>query len=133
MEIYELGRVIYFDKSSGVVLYETGEIRSSDPNYFVNVDHYTSIKALADRVRDTIGEIHLGPRKYEQDFNVGVLERIDPETKQLYFYCPIDPDDLEEPPVSIPPLTEQVKALEAKNAELENLVAERLREQKCII
>lgn len=117
MEIYELGRVIYFDKSSGNVLYETGEIKSSDPNYFENVDHYTSIKALADRVRDTIGEFLLAPRDFEKDFEEGVLDRIDPVTKELYFYYP-DPADPEAPQEPRKPLSEEVEALKA--ADLDN-------------
>lgn len=115
--MYKIGRTIFADKETGRVLHNTGEITTTDSDYEKKVDYYKTVKELAERVRDSVIEVKLETGQYEHDFREGFLDRVDPETKELFFYYP-DPNMPEEPPVSVPPLTEQVAQLKA--ADLDN-------------
>lgn len=115
--MYKIGRTIFADKETGRVIYNTGEITTTDPEYEEKVNYYESIQDLADRVRESIFEVKLEIGQLEQDFREGILDRIDPETKELFFDYP-DPADPEAPQEPRKPLSVEVDAL--KQADIEN-------------
>ncbi|MNV81293.1 hypothetical protein D3C71_1749510 [compost metagenome] len=67
---------------------------------------------LKDRNPETVDVIKLDPGRYSQDFNEGFLEKVDLQTKHLYFTYPdqTTPGGVIKPQL---PLTEQIKTLEA--------------------
>lgn len=115
MQLYVFGHWIYYDKVTGEILHDTGEVHHTDPDYEAKRDPFSNIKKLMERDPESVGIIKLDPREFAQDFNEGALARVNPDTLELEFiyFDPNSPDD--PPPAPQPPLTEQVAELRQEN------------------
>jgi hypothetical protein len=82
-----IGKRIYYDKTTGDVVQETGERFGIVIEKTVEQDFLT-YRALAERVPDTVGMIQLEYGAYAEDFQRGRLMRIDTETEGLLFWYP---------------------------------------------
>ncbi|AXM89395.1 hypothetical protein CI793_09615 [Anoxybacillus ayderensis] len=111
--IKQIGRKIYYDKTTGNVILDTGERMGAVIETTVNQD-FETYQALKERVRDTVGVIQLEYGQYAQDFSQCNGYRVNPETLELEFSYP-DPNATEpQEPVYVKPLSEQVKELEQR-------------------
>lgn len=122
-----VGRTVFVDMKTGAVLFNTGEIQTTNPDFESQIDYYATITALSERNKKDIKEYKFAIGDYEQDFNEGILDRIDIETGQLFFYYP-DPDDSETPLDPQPALSKQIEALAQENTLLKaqsNALSER--------
>lgn len=121
--INQIGRKIYFDKSTGNVILDTGEKMGAVIETTIDQD-FETYQALKERVRDTVGVIKLEYGQYAEDFAQCNGYRVNPETLELEFSYP-DPNVTEpQEPVFQKPLTEQIKELEEQNLELMLSIAE---------
>lgn len=116
------GRRIYYDRSTGNVIWEIGE----QTYYFDAIDEtidqdIATFKALSDRNRDTFDVIELPFGAYDQDFAECNGYRVKPETKQLEFSYP-DPNAPEEPQPFQAPLSQKVEALEQRISQTDEVV-----------
>ncbi|MED5050671.1 hypothetical protein P9850_02140 [Anoxybacillus rupiensis] len=114
--INQIGRKIYYDKATGNVIVDTGEMMGAVVETTVDQD-FETYQALKERVRDTVGVIQLEFGQYAQDFAECNGYRVNPETLELEFSYP-DPNATEPEPVYQKSLTEQFRELEQQNAEL---------------
>lgn len=104
----QIGRRIYFDKSTGDVLVDTGNRQGSVTETTVEQD-IEVYEELAERVRASYDYINLEYDQYAQDFAESNGYRVNPATKTLVFSYP-DPN---EPEIEQPyqaPLSEQIAA-----------------------
>ncbi|EMT54701.1 hypothetical protein I532_03815 [Brevibacillus borstelensis AK1] len=109
-----VGRRIYYEKSTGNVIIDTGERLGFVRETTVDED-FASYAALAERTRDTVDYIQLEYGQYAQDFAECNGYRVNPETRTLEFSYP-DPNQPDEPPV-------YRKSLAEENAELREQLA----------
>lgn len=109
----QIGRKIYYDNRTGEVLADTGQ-RSGSVRETTQEEDFATYLRLAERAPESVGMIQLEYDQYKQDFDEGVLERIDPDTKELFFnYAgPIDPEAPQEPRK---PLSVEVEELRQEN------------------
>ena len=123
--MYSIGRKIYYDKTTGEYLVDTGE-RSGYGDAVVSktieqdIETYT---VLSERNRDSFDVLELEYGQYAQDFAECNGYRVNPETKELEFSYP-DPNEPEAPPVYQKPLSEQIAELKAENLATMGAVAE---------
>lgn len=118
----KIGRKIYYDKSTGNVILDTGEMMGAVVETTVDQD-FETYQALKERVRDTVGVIQLEFGQYAQDFAECNGYRVNPETLELEFSYP-DPNETEQQEqVYQKPLTEQLKETQQAVAELTLLLA----------
>lgn len=108
----KVGRKIYYDKVTGNVIIDTGEMSGSVTETTIDQD-FETYQALKERVRDTVGVIQLEYGQYAQDFAQCNGFRVNPQTLELEFSYP-DPTIPTPEPVYQKPLTEQVKELEQR-------------------
>ncbi len=113
--MYYIGRRIYYEKSTGNVILDTGE-RSGHVRETTVDEDFASYVALVERVREAVDHIQLEYGQYAQDFAECNGYRIDPETEEIEFSYP-DPNEQEQPPVCRKPLSVEVE--EAKKAALD--------------
>lgn len=104
-----IGRRIYYDKSSGNILIDTGE-RSGDVFELSPEEEIQIYHSLAERRRDSFDFIKLNYGEYQEDFMTCSGYRVDLATSQLQFSYP-DPNAPEEPTPYQQPLSDQVKEL----------------------
>lgn len=111
----KIGRRIYFEKSTGNILLNTGEreVFVSSTTVAQDIENY---KELSERNRDTFDVIELEYGAYSQDFATCTGYRVNPETKTLEFSYP-DPSAPTEPQPYIPPLSVQVELLRVEMAQ----------------
>ena len=113
----KIGRKIYYDKATGNVILDTGEMMGAVVETTVDQDIAT-FTALSERNRDTFDVLQLEYGQYAQDFAECNGYRVNPETKQLEFSYP-DPNATEpQEAVYQKPLTEQLKETQQAVAEL---------------
>ena len=114
----QIGRKIYFDKSTGNVIVDTGEMMGSVRETTQEEDFQT-YKTLNERLPETVGVIYLQYGQYRQDFAECNGYRVNPETLELEFSYP-DPNlpQEEQEPVYQKPLSEEVNDLKQSIAEL---------------
>jgi hypothetical protein len=118
----KIGRKIYYDKSTGNVIVDTGEKMGAVVETTIDQD-FETYQVLKERVRDTVGVIQLEYGQYAQDFAECNGYRVNPETLELEFSYP-DPNATEpQEPVYQKPLTEQLKETQQAVAELTLLLA----------
>lgn len=118
----EIGRKIYYDKSNGNVIFDSGESVGAVTPLTVEQDILT-YTALSERNRDSFDVLELEYGQYAQDFAECSGYRVNPQTKELEFSYP-DPNEPEAPPVYEKPLSEQLKELKAENLATMGAVAE---------
>lgn len=96
----DIGRRIYYELSTGNVVFDTGERSGiAEPT---TVDQDFEMQAnLQNRVRDTLGIIELEYGQFRQDFSAMLGFTVDPKTEELIFKYP-QMYDGETPPESIP-------------------------------
>lgn len=113
----EIGRKIYYDKNTGVVVQHIPEasgpwiIETSREKDFID------FPSLSERNPDTVGLLQLEYGQYAEDFAETSGFRVNPDTLSLEFAYP-DPNNPEQPPIYQPPLTAQVAELKAETAAL---------------
>ncbi|WP_025950474.1 hypothetical protein [Geobacillus thermocatenulatus] len=118
----KIGRKIYYDKTTGNVILDTGEMMGAVIETTVDQD-FETYQALKERVRDTVGVIQLEFGQYAEDFAQCNGYRVNPETEEIEFSYP-DPNATEpQEPVYQKPLTEQLKETQQAVAELTLLLA----------
>jgi hypothetical protein len=106
----KIGRKIYYDKSTGNVILDTGEKMGAVIETTIDQD-FETYEVLKQRVRDTVGVIQLEYGQYAADFAQCNGYRVNPETLELEFSYP-DPQQPTQDPVYQKPLTEQISELE---------------------
>jgi len=113
----QIGRRIYYEKSTGNVLFDTGERSGNVVPTTIDQD-FESYVILAQYNRDAVGVIELEYGQYYDDFlrSSGNV-RVNLETGELEFSYP-DPSDPEPPAIYRPPLTEEVAELNEQIAAL---------------
>lgn len=113
----QIGRRIYYEKTTGNIVFNTGERRNNVRETTIEED-FQFYQALKERVRETVGVIELEYGQYSQDFQECNGYRVNPETLELEFSYP-DPNlpPEEQEPVYRKPLSEEVKDLEVRLAQ----------------
>lgn len=111
-----IGRRIYFDKSAGNVIVDTGERSGAVIETTVEQDFQT-YTALVERVPETVDWIQLEYGQYAQDFAACKGFRVDVsgDEPMLVFSNP-DPNEPAAPLVYRRPLSEEMADLKAQNA-----------------
>lgn len=122
MELYLFGRWIYYDKVSGEILHETGEVKHPDPEYEVKRDPFQYVTKLMDRSPESVGVLKLNPGDLKQDFHEGELVRVNPETHVIEFTY-TDPNTGETLPPQ-PPMSLQLESLKTDVESLKTAVDE---------
>lgn len=118
----KIGRKIYYDKTTGNVILDTGEMAGAVIETTID-QAFETYQALKERVRDTVGVIQLEFGQYAQDFAECNGFRVNPQTLELEFSYP-DPNATEpQEPVYQKPLTEQLKETRQAVAELTLLLS----------
>lgn len=113
--MYKIGRTLFYDKQTGILIYDSGDTQTTIENYAP--DYYEIITILKEREKESVGELKLDYGAYADDFSAGAyIERVDLETKEpLFIYpTPIDPED---PPTPQPSLAERLNRAERETAE----------------
>jgi hypothetical protein len=105
-----IGRKIYYDKITGNVLVDTGEMCGDVRETTVEED-FQVFTALSGRNPETVGVIKLAYGEMRDDFMMAESYRVDPATGKLIFTYR-DPDNPTVPPVEKPSYEERIFALE---------------------
>lgn len=108
--ITQIGRRIYYDKATGNIILDKGEMMGSVVKTSVTHD-FETFTVLQERVRETVGVKELEYGQYTQDFAECNGYRINPQTLQLEFSYPVEGEQPQQP-VYQKPLSEQIVALE---------------------
>ncbi|KTR27889.1 hypothetical protein RSA11_04285 [Exiguobacterium indicum] len=116
----KVGRKIYYDKTSGNVLVDTGE-KSGDVVETTTDQDVANFKALFERNRDSFEFLKLEYGQYAQDFAECNGYRVDPQTREIEFSYP-DPSQPQQPPIYQKALSEQIEELRADNLALSTTV-----------
>jgi hypothetical protein len=116
----QIGRRIYYEKSTGNVILDTEE-RSGNVRETTVDEDFENYVVLAQRVRETVGYIELEYGQYAEDFVACNGYRVNPETLEIEFSYP-DPNAPEPTPVYRRPLTEEVEFLQKQNAAMQEAI-----------
>ncbi|MFD5022276.1 hypothetical protein ACFWMP_25580 [Paenibacillus sp. NPDC058367] len=84
----EIGMKIYFEKATGNVVVNTGEQVGRLVVETTEDQDFATYKALAERVRDTIGVVKLKYGQFRREFAECNGYRVNPETETLEFTYP---------------------------------------------
>jgi DNA repair exonuclease SbcCD ATPase subunit len=84
----EVGMKIYFEKATGNVVVNTGEQVGRLVVETTEDQDFATYKALAERVRDTIGVVKLKYGQFRREFAECNGYRVNPETETLEFTYP---------------------------------------------
>ncbi|GIQ70778.1 hypothetical protein DUZ99_01930 [Xylanibacillus composti] len=114
----QIGRRIYYDKTNGNVIQDTGERRGNVVETTIEQD-FAAYVALAERVPETVGVLQMDYGQYAQDFAECNGYRVDVsgDEPRLLFSYP-DLEEPEAPPVYRGPFSVEVDRL--KQADLDN-------------
>lgn len=119
----QIGRKIYYDKATGNVILDTGEMVGFVTPTTIDQD-FETYQALKERVRDTVGVIQLEFGQYAEDFAQCNGYRVNPQTLELEFSYR-DPNATEpQEPVYQKPLSEKLEENKQAIAELTLLIAQ---------
>jgi hypothetical protein len=112
----QIGRRIYYELSTGNVIFDTGE-RQGDVVLTTVEQDFATYAALAERVPETVGVLELEYGQYSSDFAACNGYRVDVsgEIPTLVFSYS-DPNEPKAPPVYRKPLSEEMADLKAQNA-----------------
>lgn len=119
-----IGRRIYYELSTGNIVFDTGEKSGDVVETTIEQDFETYV-ALQERVRSTIGVIQLEYGQYAEDFMQcnGYSVDVSGEEPVLLFSYP-DPEDPADPPIYRLPLSVQVADQEQRLADIELALAD---------
>jgi len=120
--VLQIGRKIYFDKTTGDRLVDTGE-RIGNVREMTQEEDFAAYVALSERVPETVGCLQLEYGQYAQDFAECNGYQVNPQTLQLEFSYP-DPNIPTPEPVYRKPLSTEVDELKAENEVLRQRVAQ---------
>ncbi|MCL6615558.1 MAG: hypothetical protein K6T39_00235 [Anoxybacillus ayderensis] len=118
-----IGRKIYYDKITGNIILDTGEMAGFVQEATIDQD-FETYEVLKQRVRDTVGVIQLEFGQYAQDFAECNGYRVNPQTLELEFSYPNSNATEPQEPVYQKPLTEQVIELKQELALSNALILE---------
>ncbi|MET3699345.1 hypothetical protein SAMN05877753_10216 [Bacillus oleivorans] len=119
----QLGRKIYYDKSSGNVVWEIGERTYQFDTTETTIDQdIATFTALSERNRESFDVMKFEFGQFAQDFAECNGYRVDPATKTLEFSYP-DPNAPQEPQPYQAPLTEQIKAIKEQQVRIDTDLA----------
>lgn len=106
----QIGRKLYYDKLTGNIIVDTGEMSGDVRAYTISQD-ITNYKVLSQRERSTFDVLELDYGQYAEEFATGKSFRINPTTKKLEFSdaLPIEPGI----PPTPKPISEKFEELEA--------------------
>ena len=119
----EIGRKIYFDKSNGNVILDTGERVGSVVLTTVDYD-FTVYNVLIDRDRSTVGVIELEYGQYAQDFREYNGYRVNPDTRELEFSYPDPNEEQPQEPVYQKSLSKEVEELQLEDLNNKEAIAD---------
>lgn len=124
IEMKVFGRRIYADKTTGVILSHTGDLKVLDDFERPSIESdFQAFYNLIGRDPESVIILELEPGQYAEEFATCDGFRVNPETQKLEFSYP-DPNNPEpEEPVHQRPLTDQVEELKQAVAELTMLMA----------
>lgn len=116
----QIGRKLYYELSTGIVLLDMGE-RSGSVIETTEQEDYASYAVLAERVPSTIGVMKLEYFEFSQDFAEcnGVMVNLD--TGELEFSYP-DPSYPEAIPTYKQPLSVEVTDLKQSKADQDEII-----------
>lgn len=114
----QIGRKLYYELLTGVVIVDTGEREGSVIETTWDQD-FESYVYLSERVPSTVDVIQLEFGQFAQDFTTCKNYKVDVSTSDhtITFTYP-DPNDPEAPPVFEKPLSVKVTDLEEENSDL---------------
>ena len=119
----EIGRRVFYDKQTGIVIVDKGEMTGNVVPTTIEQDIKT-YKNLSERNRGTFDVLELEYGQYAQDFAESNGYRVNPETKELEFSYP-DPNESEPiEPVYQKPLSEEVERLKQEDLNNKEAIAE---------
>lgn len=113
----DIGRKVYFDKSSGNILVTTSEMSGDVVETTIEQD-FAIYQALYERVPSTVGMIQLDYGAYAYEFGSKLLDSVDVDTLTLKFR-----DRPDSAPLPIPvteTLEQKVQQLQTENADLKS-------------
>lgn len=113
----QLGRKIYYDKTSGEVLVDTGE-RMGFVQETTTEQDFEVYTPLKDRVPDSVGMLQLAFGEYSQDFieSNGFKVDLTTDTPKLVFSYP-DPTNPAPEPVYQKPMSVEIEELKTQLAD----------------
>lgn len=117
----KIGRRIYWDKATGNILEDTGEMSNGLPRLPIEEEILT-FTHLVNRERSSFDVIQLEYGDFQEDFYTCVGFSVNVETGELLFAYPTG--DPAQPPVYQQPLTTEVENLKQRTEDLEVLLAE---------
>lgn len=86
----QIGRKIYYDKFTGNVLVDTGEMKGSVKNTTIDED-FQRYKELQGLIKENVGVIQLEYGQYKEEFKNCTSYSIDTTTEQIIFdYSPVE-------------------------------------------
>lgn len=119
-----LGRRLYFNKITGMVLYDTGErVGENIVDTTVEEDFQYSLE-LRKYDPAIIDHIQLEPGQYNVEFSEAVSYRVNPKTKELEFGY-----TMKDTSVFMPPYKDMIAEMERRAAASENALAQMLMER----
>lgn len=113
-----IGRKIYFDKSTGMIICDTGEMVNAFAVETTVEQDFQNIQALKDRVIESVGVLKLEYGQYSQDFSQCTGVRVNPITLRLEFDYNSKPNE----PVYQIPLSQEVVKLQQENNDLKDTI-----------
>lgn len=117
-------RRIYYVKSTGEPIKDTGETRNPLAVEYSVEEEILMFTELSERNRDTFDVIQLDIGQYAQDFIESRGNyRVNPVTKELEFSYP-DPNEPEEPQPFIKPLSVEVDRLKEEDLNNKEAITE---------
>ncbi|MNW61817.1 hypothetical protein D3C74_399050 [compost metagenome] len=113
----QIGRRIYYEKSTGNVILDTGERSGSIVDTSPDGD-ILQYRELSDRVLETFDYVQLDYGQFSQDFIECTGFKVDINTRELEFSYPNESDPVPQEPVYQKPLTVEVEELKQAIADL---------------
>ncbi|MUG68631.1 hypothetical protein GNP94_21915 [Paenibacillus campinasensis] len=108
--MFQVGRMIFYDKATGQVLITTPSQWA--PSVYEDPEDLIPLyPVLRDRDRDSFDVIKLEYGQLDREFERSVSWRVNTATKQIEFLYPDDLNEPEAPPVYRKPLTQEVDDL----------------------
>lgn len=121
-----IGRKVFYDKSVGVVIKDTGECYNASHNPTVD-EEIATFTALSERNRDTFDVLELEYGAYQQDFATATSYRVNQETKEIEFSYP-DPNEPEVEQEYVSPLSDEIAQLKARQDSTDSALLQLLME-----
>ncbi|MEC1377368.1 hypothetical protein P9D39_24385 [Heyndrickxia oleronia] len=115
-----LGRRLYYNIITGVILYDTGERMGENIVDSTIEDDFKYSLELRNQNRDIVDYLQLEPGQYNEEFSEAVTYRVNPETKELEFGYEINNDYTG----FQSPYKKQIDELKKENEEYKNRIAD---------